>query len=74
MIGLTDSRFYNGLTKSVYKYNPIRVDNADLPRVHGVDERVSLANYENLINFYYLLIGNTDRAHLEPDANRHSEF
>ena len=74
MLGLTDSRFYNNLTDSVYKYLPIRIDNEDLKRYHGVDERISKLNYERLINFYFNLIKNTDNAHLEKQETIHEEF
>lgn len=32
MLGLTDSRFYSNLTKSIYKYLPIRILKEDLKR------------------------------------------
>jgi carboxypeptidase PM20D1 len=62
--GLTDSRYYAGSTKNIYKFTPIRVKNSDMKRFHGADERISIENFENLINFYFFLIDNTDKAHL----------
>lgn len=63
--GQTDSRFYNQLTKNIYKYFPIRIKNADLKRYHGVDERISIENYENVVNFFCLLFKNTDAFHVD---------
>ena len=67
MIGVTDSRYYSKLSQSVYKFLPVKICQADVKRYHGVDERISLQNYENMINFYYVLIENSDKAHLEHD-------
>lgn len=70
--GMTDSRHYGHLTRNIYKYFPIRIRNADLKRYHGVDERISVDNYENIVNFFYLVFKNTDRAHLpknDPSPN-----
>ena len=33
-------------------------------RLHSYDERISIENYENMINFYFTLIQNTDNVHL----------
>lgn len=70
----TDSRFYGVLTKNIYKYFPIRIKNEDLKRYHGVNERISLENYENVVNFYYLIFKNTEKAHLNIEEPVKSEL
>lgn len=62
--GMTDSRYYGHLTRNIYKYFPIQIKNVDLKRYHGVDERISIQNYENIINFFYLVFKKTDQSHL----------
>ncbi|CAF0724852.1 unnamed protein product [Brachionus calyciflorus] len=64
MVALTDSRYYSNLTENIYRYLPIRLKNEDLKRYHGIDERISVQSYEDMINFYYLIFKNTDDLHL----------
>ena len=75
MLAMSDSRFYERVSRNIYKYLPFKITNEDLKRFHGLDERISVKSYEDLINFYFLLIENTDQAHLSDDANRkHNEL
>ena len=74
MIALTDSRYYTNLTKNIYKYLPVKMNKEDSKRYHGIDERMSVQAYEELINFFYILIENSDNAHLEKDFNNHVEL
>jgi carboxypeptidase PM20D1 len=59
VLGATDSRFFRGLTPNVYRFAAIRIDNADLKRIHGVDERASVAAYLEGVRFLAQLIRNT---------------
>jgi len=63
MIGGTDSRHFDGIAENVYKFSPMRARPEDLKRFHGTNERISTANYVELIQFYHQLIGNA-----QPDA------
>ena len=63
MIGATDSRHFDSVADNVYKFSPMRARPEDLKRFHGTNERISTANYVELIQFYYRLIGNA-----QPDA------
>lgn len=65
MNGATDSRFFLRSTRNIYKFQPILLKNSDLKRFHGVDERISLENFEDLINFYFKLMDNSDKMHME---------
>lgn len=56
MIGGSDSRHMAGIADNVYKFSPVRARSEDLPRFHGTDERISIANYAELIRFYHRLI------------------
>ncbi|MBU7016029.1 MAG: M20 family peptidase [Theionarchaea archaeon] len=57
--GATDSRHYAVLTKNVFKFVPVVAYSEDLKRVHGVNERISLKNYEQCVMFYNQLIRNS---------------
>jgi carboxypeptidase PM20D1 len=59
MIGATDSRHFDGVADNVYKFSPVRAKPEDLKRFHGTNERISIDNYVELIQFYHQLIGNS---------------
>ena len=48
----TDSRHYTGVAENVYRFQPIRLNDEDLRRPHGLNERLSVANFERMIRFY----------------------
>ena len=56
----TDSRHYPSLTNNIYRFLPLRMGVGDLGRIHGTNERVSIENYAEIIQFYAQLIRNSD--------------
>lgn len=56
MTATTDSRHYAGLAEAIYRFNPQRLNPAELSRIHGHDERISLENLENCRRFYSALL------------------
>lgn len=58
VLGGTDSRHFTDLCENVYRFVPIIVGPEDVSRVHGLNERVSVENYEQVIQFYIRLIQN----------------
>jgi carboxypeptidase PM20D1 len=62
MIGATDSRWFDGIADNVYKFSPVRAKPEDLKRFHGTNERISIDNYVELIQFYERLIRNSAAA------------
>lgn len=73
-LAASDSRFYTNLTDAIYKFSAIAIPLEELKRFHGHDERISLENYENLINFYHHLIQNSDSSELEFTTSLHDEL
>jgi carboxypeptidase PM20D1 len=55
----TDSCWYHGLTDKVYRFIPMRLKPEDILRIHGVNERISVANVAEIVRFYVQLIQNT---------------
>lgn len=55
----TDSRRYSDVSTNIYRFSPYMLSSKDLSGMHGINERVSLANIENMIKFYTLLIMNS---------------
>jgi carboxypeptidase PM20D1 len=56
MTATTDSRHYRELAGPVYRFNPQVLSPGELSRIHGHDERISLANLENCRRFYLALL------------------
>ena len=48
----TDSRHYADVAENVYRYQPIMLSAEDLERPHGLNERISIENFERTIRFY----------------------
>jgi carboxypeptidase PM20D1 len=58
VVGGTDARHYAGLSDAVYRFIPVRMEQADLDRIHGTDERIAVRDYEAAIGFYRQLLLN----------------
>jgi len=64
VIGATDARHYTGIAANVYRYMPVILNETDLGRFHGIDERVSKENFTRCIQFYYLFLKNVQEKEL----------
>ncbi|KIG14716.1 putative M20/M25/M40 family peptidase [Enhygromyxa salina] len=51
-VAATDARHYVGVAKQVYRLSAFFITKQDVPRYHGVDERLSLEHYAGMIQFY----------------------
>jgi len=60
VLGATDSKHYKNLTKNIFRFMPARLEDDDLKRFHGTDERISVENYKETISFYIQLIKNSN--------------
>ncbi len=58
MVAATDSRHFTGISDAVFRFSPVRAHSEDLARFHGTNERVSIANYAEMIQFYHQLLRN----------------
>jgi carboxypeptidase PM20D1 len=58
VIAATDSRHYVAIADNVYRFLPTRLEPADMGRMHGRDERVSIENYGEIIRFYAQFLRN----------------
>ncbi|CAH1258764.1 PM20D1 [Branchiostoma lanceolatum] len=59
--GNTDTRHYWNLTSAIYRFSPNVMTPEDFPRLHGVNERISIEDYERTMNFYFHLMRNVDK-------------
>ncbi|MEL6922910.1 MAG: M20 family peptidase [Bacteroidota bacterium] len=59
VIAATDSRYYTTVSDDVYRFFPVHLQNEDLSRIHGIDERIGVEAYKDAIRFYRQLILNS---------------
>lgn len=76
MVGATDARHYANISERIYRFSPLRASQDDLDRVHGTNERISIHNYTEMIQFYSRLlvhgskINESDSAELQIQVNQ----
>jgi carboxypeptidase PM20D1 len=58
VLAATDARKYEGVCQNIYRFAPYRIDNADLSRIHGTNEKISLENVKQCVEFYVTLFEN----------------
>ncbi len=59
VLAATDSRHYVEVSKNIYRFIPIRMMQEDTKRIHGIDERISVEDYKNVVRFYHQLLKNS---------------
>lgn len=65
MTGNTDTRYYWGLTKHIFRFTPGWDGEEGLGNIHTVDERVSINSHINMVRWMSLFIRNMDEAQME---------
>jgi carboxypeptidase PM20D1 len=58
LVGGTDSRHYAPITRNIYRFTAMRAKQGDLERVHGTNERLAVAKFREIVQFYLRLIQN----------------
>ena len=61
VVVVTDARHYSNLSPNIFRFLPLRLTSADLERMHGVNERIGVGEYERAIRTYRQIIIDTDR-------------
>ncbi len=59
VIGATDSRHYQPVSKNILRFQPLKINREDLKRFHGIDERIEVESYRQMVRFYRQLILNS---------------
>lgn len=54
----TDSKHYEAISENNYRFVPMRVGLEDIKRIHGINERISVENYSEIIRFYIQFLRN----------------
>jgi len=58
VIAATDARYYYKISSNVYRFIPYHINPENLACFHGIDERVSVSEFEDGIRFYRQMILN----------------
>ena len=58
VVATTDSRYFQGISKDIYRFMPISLTLEDISMIHGFNEKISISGYLNMIQFYVQLIKN----------------
>jgi carboxypeptidase PM20D1 len=56
VIGGTDARHYTDVCEHAYRFGPCAMVPADIKRVHGINERISVDDMARMVQFYGQLI------------------
>jgi carboxypeptidase PM20D1 len=67
MVASTDTKWYLNLTRAIYRFSPAFLLKSEAKLFHGHDERISIQNYEQVVNFYHHVILMSDHPHLLKD-------
>ena len=59
LVGGTDSRYFAHLTEHIFRFRPLHINPGNIQSFHGLNERVTLADLEGSIQFYYQLLRNS---------------
>ncbi|MFC5271835.1 M20/M25/M40 family metallo-hydrolase [Adhaeribacter terreus] len=60
VIAATDSRFYYTLSPNVYRFLPYKINKENINSFHGVNEKISVEEFEDAVRFYERLIRNVN--------------
>jgi carboxypeptidase PM20D1 len=58
LVGSTDTVHYSDLCENIFRFIPTRLSERDTQRFHGIDERIGIENYLEIISFFHQYIQN----------------
>jgi carboxypeptidase PM20D1 len=59
-VGGTDSKHYQEIADETYRFAPMTLPPSDARGFHGTNERVRVANMDDMVRFYIQLMKNAD--------------
>lgn len=59
VLGATDARHFTPISDHVYRFSAVTLTRADLARIHGTNERVSVESMGRIVTFYVQFVKNT---------------
>ncbi|HSN93462.1 MAG TPA: M20/M25/M40 family metallo-hydrolase [Anaerolineaceae bacterium] len=73
LAGATDARFYAPFCRNAYRFSPFVLSSAETASVHGINERLSVANCAKAVGFYMELMRHISSLTPEEEAAFGSE-
>ncbi len=58
MIARSDARHYESITRNVYRFSPSLLNRDEIRLIHGANERISIENLVQTVQFYHRVIVN----------------
>ena len=56
VMAATDARKYESVADNQYRFTPYRIDESDLKRIHGTNERISVDNLNRCVAFFRFMM------------------
>lgn len=56
VLGATDSRHFQALSDNIYRFMMVSLNPETLKQFHGLNEQISVKDYLNAIQFYYVML------------------
>ncbi|CAK9305060.1 unnamed protein product [Gordionus sp. m RMFG-2023] len=56
LVGGTDSKHFANIVDNAYRFSPLTIVMDDMSRIHGINERISVADFYNCVKYYFNLI------------------
>jgi carboxypeptidase PM20D1 len=60
LVANTDTKHYLNFTDKIYRFSPAFLIGNDTSRIHGFNERISIDNFAQVVEFYFALMENAD--------------
>jgi len=64
--GGTDSKHFTDLAENIFRFNPVVMTEDDLPRLHGLNERIAIDAHARAVDFYYQFFLNSSFSQSSP--------
>ncbi|MFL5386422.1 MAG: M20 family peptidase [Longimicrobiaceae bacterium] len=59
VVVVADARYFQDLSRNIFRFLPLRLTSEDLKRIHGTNERLAVRDYEQAVRIYRQLILNS---------------
>jgi carboxypeptidase PM20D1 len=56
VVVVTDARHYSNLSRNIFRFLPLRLGSQDIVRMHGINERIGIKEYEAAVRTYRQIV------------------
>lgn len=61
VVGATDSRHFQKVSQNLYRFMPYKINDKNIGSFHGINEQISVQDFEDAIRFYMRFIKNSQK-------------